>query len=768
MSAVKKLSLGFFVCFLVGILILLGLVIYTLQGLPQLNSLASYQPALVTQVRTQDGKVIGEFYTERRYLISKKDMPKLIIQAFISAEDDRFFDHRGIDFPGILRAALANIKAGRVVQGGSTITQQVAKSILQSTERSFKRKFKEAILASQMESNLSKDEILYLYLNQIYLGHGAYGVEAASRSYFRKPASDLTIAEAALLAGLAQAPSRYSPLKNPVDSRKRQLYVLKRMIETKQISLEQFQAAVNTNIKLFLEIDLNNKIAPYYVEYVRQRILEDYGSDELYQGGMQVTVGADYELSLAAQDAVRDNLHEITKRRGYRGPLKSLKKDQTAIVEELKRIRLISFRDAFEFRYLPLDTSLNLKGAPWQEYTFNVAMDEGLFDEERDLIRLGKYYDAIVVRFDKKKETAFLLIGGVQAKVGIANMRWAKRVKEGEINNGQVITRVSEAFKKGDVIRVRILQIPKVVDENLAKEKTEEVKIKEMVSVSLEQRPIAQSALFSMEANTGRVVAMVGGYSFQESEYNRVLQGARQPGSAFKPIIYAAALDKGFNPASIIVDSPLVFDNQGKEDLKWIPENHGERYYGDTTLRMALVKSRNVPTVKLLQEIQIPYLIDYAQNLGIHQGLNADLSIALGSNGISLVDLTKTYSLFPRNGLRIEPVYIFEIVNRDGETLYKHTKEDLEGRIAEKWLRIREEQDGPKEPDLEFEDGVDDVTFSDEEEAKKLDEKVNLEQKQAEEKRRTEIGLKPDPEKGPEVAAATDDSLTEAENLSAH
>lgn len=695
-SVIRRLVVWGFVLGIVGLLVAVVGLIYLVSDLPKLKSVTDYEPPLVTEILANDGRRIGEFYKERRYILASDEIPQIIKDAFVSAEDDRFFEHIGIDFQGIIRAAIANIKAGRVVQGGSTITQQVAKSILLSSERSFERKFKEAILASQMEQNLTKDEILFLYLNQIYLGHGAHGIAAATQNYFNKEVKDITIAEAALLAGLAQAPTKYSPLNNSSLARRRQEYVLKRMLETGKINEEQYNIALKDDIRLFDRANLNLEVAPYYVEKVRQDLMAKYGEEMLYTGGLKVTVAADFDLSKKARNSIRENLLELSKRQGYHGPIQRINgKDKEEMLAFLKSVQLELYTEKFPFLFMPLGSDERYSGDAWKLFSYEKAKELELFSSDRDLLSVGQKCKAVVTKIDKDRRTAFVLIGSVRAKMDVSTMRWARRVREGEFSGGSQITYITEAVRVGDIIQVDVLRIPEIKEVAEGKTKTDSQLEAEMVQVTLTQDWTSQSALLSMEANTGKVVAMVGGRDFEESEYNRVLQGARQPGSAFKPFVYAAAIDKGYNPASIIIDSPIIFENQGSQDLKWIPENHGQRYYGDTTLRMALVRSRNVPTVKLLQDIKIPYLIDYVKNLGITEGLNPDLSLALGSNAISLIDLAKIYAIFPRNGLRIEPVYILSIKDRKGELLYEHKQEDMEAAVAERWLAKREAQGGP-------------------------------------------------------------------------
>ncbi len=660
-----------------GALVLFFSLLWALLNLPKISSLQDYSPSLTTRVLARDGRLIGEFFTERRYLVAVDQIPEMVVSAFTSAEDDRFFTHPGIDIQGIFRAFLMNLKAGHVVQGGSTITQQVAKSLLLSPERSFSRKFKEVLLAYKMEQSLTKRQILYLYLNQIYLGEGAYGVEAASRVYFHKSTKDLTIAEAALLAGLVQAPSKYSPLHNPTRARERQMYVLRRMHETGHISADDYKKALSEQVKTYYDEDINAKIAPYYVEHIRQYLSEKYGKDRVYTGGIVVDSAADYNLSIAATQAVRDNLLDLDKRQGYRGPVAHLD-TEAAMLEELKEIRADVLKRKFPFHFLPLDPALGEQSSKLIDYTIGELKKSGQIHDEKELLIPGEHYKAVVTHIDPDDKSASLLIGAIKGKLALKDMRWAKRIKPPELANWATINRVSEALKAGDEVLVRLLPGAPGKEE-------------EAVSLMLEQEPLVQGALLSMDAATGYVVAMVGGYDFESSEYNRAIQGERQPGSSFKPFLYASAIDKGFTPSSIIVDSPIVFDNQGGNNLKWIPENNSEKFYGDTPLRTALINSRNVPAVKLLQEVQVQYFINYIKALGINGAVNGDLSLALGSKTISLLELTKLYALFPRLGMRIEPVFVLKVADRNGQTLEQYSFSEFQKQQADRWLKQKEQ-----------------------------------------------------------------------------
>lgn len=599
------------------------------RDLPQIITVEDYKPAAVTQVIATGGKeefTIGEFYKERRYLIAYEQIPDLVVKAFISAEDDQFFEHQGVNLASIIRAGIANFKAGHVVQGGSTITQQVAKSLLLTPERSFSRKIKEVILANRIEKNLTKQQILYLYLNQIYLGHGAYGVESAARTYFRKNAAQVEVAEAALLAGLPQAPGKYSPHLNPKKAKERQLYVLRRMYENGYIDQAQMTQAAAEPIKIFHDEDLNKKYAPYLVEHIRRYLADKYGEKALYEDGLKVTVPTTIELLQSARKSLQEGLRLVDKRSGYRGALQRLKSE--AEIEEFlrkKRVELIERKVKYTL-FLPdgrMDSVEAMKFAGIQ--TENELLDE------------GETYQGVVTRFTEKQKSAIVMIGAVRAELPFDQLKWAK----------------ARDLARNDVILVRVTK-----------------RSDTQVLVDLEQEPQIQGALVSLESQTGYVLAMEGGYDFAQSEFNRATQALRQPGSSFKPIIYAAGLEKGFTPASILVDSPLIYEDE--ESGKWKPTNFEEKFYGDTTFRQALIKSRNVPTIKIVQSIQIPFLIDYAKRIGMNSQFNADLSISLGSMSVSLLDLTKVYAVFPRLGKKVTPIFFTAVKDRDGKLLEEH------------------------------------------------------------------------------------------------
>ncbi len=617
-----------FIIVLMGAAASVGVYFYLSKNLPQISSLTQYHPPIITTVYSDDGRKIAEFFEERRIIKPLEEMPSALINAFIAAEDSRFYKHKGIDFYSILRAFFKNLEAGTIVQGGSTITQQVTKSFLLTPQKTYTRKIKEAILAYRIDKAFNKKEILYLYLNQIYLGHGAYGVEAAAENYFGKSISELNLAECAILAGLPQAPSKYSPFRHPERAKQRQIYVLNRMVAEGYIPQSKASEAINTEVEIKPRRNLYIEQIPYYTEQVRRYVEEKYGREVLYTQGLKIYTAANIEMQNIAQDEIVKGLHELDKRQGFRGPLKRL--------------------------------------APEEIESFSEKIQAEL---EKDPLVVGRTTKGVVIKVDNKNKTVTVRIGNSLGKIALADMEWARK-PDIEVAYYEVkVKRPSEALTSGDVIWVKV------------KEKTEE---SDVWQLALEQEPEAQAALLCLEAETGFVKAIVGGRDFRDSQFNRAFQSRRQPGSAFKPLIYAAALDKHYEeeperfytPASVIIDSPIVFEDE-ERDFTWKPKNYKERFFGPTLMRDALAKSRNVVTIKILQDIGIDYAIEYANKLGIHSDLSKDLSIALGSSGVSLLELTKAYSVFANRGYLIEPVFITKIEDRDGNVLEEMSPERI-------------------------------------------------------------------------------------------
>ena len=495
---------------LLGIIIIVSLVLFVgaalagssmlyyvlLKELPSIAALKDYRPSITTRVYADNHELIDEFFLEDRKVIKYENIPKMVIQAFVAAEDARFFQHKGFDMQSMSRAFFKNLEAGRIVQGGSTITQQVAKTLYLSSEKSYMRKIKEALLAYKIDTYLTKEEIITLYLNHIYLGHGTYGIEAASQGYFGKSTSDLTLAEAALLAGLPKAPSNYSPYLHPERAYQRQAYVLTRMLEDGYITEAQKKQALTRALR-FRSIKPKDKIAPYFIENVRRYIQEKYGSDVLYKEGLEVYTTLNIPMQKAAREAVEQGLRELEEREGY-------------------------------------------------------------------------------------------------------------------------------------------------------------------------EKGLVQGSLFAMDPKTGAIRAMVGGRNFNRSEFNRATQSRRQPGSAFKPLIYTAAFDKGMTPATVIVDAPIIYPDPSSPDGVWKPKNFDGKFQGPTTLHNALVHSRNIITIKLLEEIGVDYAASYATNMGITSTLTKNLSMALGTSGVTLQELVRAYGVLANEGKRVQPFFITKIVDRTG------------------------------------------------------------------------------------------------------
>ncbi|WP_435548821.1 penicillin-binding protein 1A [Desulfobacterium sp. N47] len=593
-------------------LTILGFYLHITQEIPKISNLADYNPPVVTTVYSDDNQKIAEFYKEYRILIPSGKIPSMLKAAFISAEDSRFYKHKGVDIQSILRAFIKNIEAGSIVQGGSTITQQVTKSFLLTPEKSYKRKINEAILAYKIDKTFSKDEILYLYLNQIYFGNGAYGVEAASEKYFGKSASELNLAECALLAGLPQAPTRYSPYRNMDKSKQRQIYVLDRMLEEGYITKDQLKQALDTKIEIQQRHSLYMEVAPYFSEYIRQYLEQKYGQDVLYKRGFNIYTSCNIGMQIAAREALRKGLQDLDKRHSYRGPVKHLSSSEIKpVLDETNKI---------------------MKETPLKEGIILKAVVTSL-DGNNVIVRIGDAY------------------GIIQPE----DMKWA--ITQSVDSEGNYYeAALKKYFKAGDLILVKI------------KNRINDNRYKELWAVSLEQEPNKESALLCIEAKTGYVKAMVGGYDFSKNQFNRAIQSKRQPGSAFKPIIYAAAIDNGFTPASVLIDSPITFENSATS-LVWKPKNYDDKFNGRTLLRDALAHSRNVVTIKILKAIGVDYAIKYAGNLGITSELSNNLSLALGSSGVSLFELVRAYSVFANQGRLIQPLFIEKVVNRDGRVL---------------------------------------------------------------------------------------------------
>ncbi|MFA6221150.1 MAG: PBP1A family penicillin-binding protein [Desulfomonilaceae bacterium] len=620
--------------------------IYFTQSVPNVDKLRKYDPPVVTNVYADKGELIGEFAYQKRYLIPMEQIPKALQDAFVAAEDKNFWHHSGVDKEAILRAIKKNLVSGSLKEGASTITQQVAKTFLLTPERKFTRKIKEAILSTRIEQSLSKEQILYLYLNQIYLGSSAYGVEAAAQTYFDKSAKELSIAECAMLAGLAKAPSTNSPKRNLKKAMDRRSYVLKRMFEDGFITEAQYEQASQEEPKIYHGTNPNLRTAADFVEYVRRLVERKYGSDALYKQGLRIYTSVDLNLTKAARDSMDSGLRELDKREGYRGPVKTL-----------------NVKGVLEF--------LEEKSKNMQEPLKYGDITEGVvthLDHENVYVRLGTYEK------DGVKKEYF-----GQIKIDSDPKWWIRQPYIRPEQRTRNFAPGEAPFQVGDLIEVKILDPnPKrrelymkkfgKTDPEMKNYKEYSEEISPYFLLAPEQEPVVQSALMLRENRTGYVRVLMGGYSSSESKYNRAIQSRRQAGSSFKPVIYAAALDKGFTASDIIMDSPLALTVPGTGEV-WRPKNYRGGFAGPVTFRDCLVKSRNIPTIKILQQIGIDYAKSYAKKLGYTSTPTENLTMALGSTGVSLEEQLLAYSVFPNRGYLAPHIYVTKIVDRHGKVL---------------------------------------------------------------------------------------------------
>ncbi|MFW5487785.1 MAG: penicillin-binding protein 1A [Desulfovibrio sp.] len=619
----KKFFIGSIIVFsvlaLLGVGGAVGLYMWASKDLPGFKNITDYKPALVTTVYTRDGDVLGYFYRQKRFLVKLADMPDYLPKAFLAAEDAQFYRHDGVDPMAIFRAMLKNMKSGHIKQGGSTITQQVIKRLLLTPEKSYKRKIKEAILAYRLELYLTKAEILTIYLNQIYLGAGAYGVEAASRTYFGKHVQDLTLAESAIIAGLLPAPSRYDPYKHMEAALIRQRYVLGQMVECGWITPEQEKAALDEKIVLKSIADPSWQNGPYYLEEVRRWAVEKYGEDTVYEGGLHIYTPCDLHHQVAAEGALKRGLEESTRRRGWHGPLETLTRDQydTFLTEE--------------------------------------AVSEGS-------LAPGEWFKVLVTEVNKLG--AKVRIGTYKGYISVATMHWCRTpdIKKAT-DEVPSIKDATLVVKPGDVVWAEVAEEPHSDKDH-----------PDVWQLKLQQRPIVEGAIVSMEPDSGNVVALSGGYSFARSQFNRATQAKRQPGSAFKPIVYSAAFDSGLTPATVMLDAPIVYTDYSTDKV-WKPENFENVFYGPTILRTALVKSRNLVTIRVAQKIGLDKIIERGQALGLKAEFRKDLSMALGSAEVTLLNLCQAYSAFARGGTIVEPRLILRVTSAWGDELFNSEPE---------------------------------------------------------------------------------------------
>lgn len=593
-----------------ALLAFIGYFFYLLGTLPKVDRLADYRPPIVSQVFGEDGNLVGEFYLERRTVVPVDKVPKKLIEAFVAAEDSNFYQHKGIDYLGILRAAFKNLISMSKKEGASTITQQVAKSMLLTPEKKFSRKLKEAILAKRMEERLSKDEILYIYLNQIYLGAGSYGVQLAAETYFAKNVENLNLAEMAMLAGLPKAPNTYSPIKHLEKAKERQSYVLERMVKEGYITQAEADHAKNTPIVIRSLKKVNSEQSAYFLEQVRIQLEEKYGEDRLYKEGLRIYTTMNAEMQKAAYEGVVNGLKALDKRQGFRGPLKYLAESEVG--EFCKHVE-----DSIDSAAL----------------------------------KQGATYQGVVTAVNSAKGDVTVRVGDRTGILSRKNMAWAGKVT------------LQESYGKPDGAKGKTLPLGSVIEVSVV---TPDLN-KSGALFALDQEPEAQAALFAMDPKTGGVRAMVGGYDFKKSQFNRAMQAKRNPGSAFKPIIYAAAIDKGMTPATIIDDAPVEYDS-GREK-SWKPKNYDNIYRGAVTMREALTDSINVVSVKILESTGVNTAIEYAKKLGITSPLSNNLTLALGSSSLTPMELTSAYAVFASGGYKVTPYFVTKVLDREGKVL---------------------------------------------------------------------------------------------------
>ncbi len=573
---------------------------YYSNDLPDYKFLKNYKPPISSKLYSSDGQLLSEFSSEKRIFVPYNSIPTLVVNSFLSAEDKNFFKHPGVDAKGVIRALINNISnffSSRRLEGASTITQQVAKNFLLSNEVSIDRKLKEAILAFRIERALSKERILELYLNQIYLGEGSYGIASASLQYFDKPISELNYSEAALLAALPKAPSRYNPYKNIELAKFRRNLVLKNLTDNKYLNQNEFNdlSAKDIILKKRKSVYLEN--SNYYIEDIRKLIVDQYGFDKVYKQGFTINTPLNLKLQEQATNSLREGLIEFDKKKGWRGPL--------------------------------LNRKYNNK---WSKNLTDLKLEETIGWKLSIVKKIN--------RFSAEIET----IDGNQGVIEYASINWTKKNFE-------------DLFIVGDIIYTQKIDINKY---------------------ELKQLPKVNGAIVVLDPYTGRILALSGGFSFKNSEFNRATQALRQPGSAFKPFVYALALENGYTPATLILDAPIVFD-QG-EDLKlWKPENYGKKFYGPSTLRTGVEKSRNLMTVRIAQNLGINKIASFAKDLNIYENPEELLSLSLGSSETTLLKLTSAYCSFVNGGKLIIPKFIDRIQDSEGTTIFNSEGRECDG-----------------------------------------------------------------------------------------
>jgi penicillin-binding protein 1A len=654
------------------------------RDLPDLTSVADYEPALTSHVYDRNGRPIGSFFKERRQITPYEEIPEQVVQAFIAAEDASYFEHEGIDFKAILRAAWSNFSGEGGTQGASTITQQTVKTLLLSPERTYTRKIREAILARRLEQHFTKQEILFLYLNQIYFGHGAYGIGAAARSYFDKEVQELDVGEIAMLAGLPKAPSKFSPFRDAERAETRRQYVLRRMREESFIDTTTFDTAMATP-PVLASAPPNSEdfaAAAYFTEGVRRYLFESLGGERVLTGGLRIETTLDIDKQRSAVTALRQGVEDLDRRQGYRGHVREVGKAglEAAIAGLPEENGLENPSDEASAEAEPLAAA---EAAPEGEDIDLLALVEEKLAEPTPLL-------GVVTSVDRAAKLAHVALApGVRGVTHLEDVSWA-RPADPEVR-GNPLKKIRSVFSVGDVAWFQSADSHPMDEEAAqARARAEEARAEEAgeggeaptpapaLHLTLYQKPAAQAGLLSLDVDKAEVLALVGGYDFEQSEFDRVTQARRQPGSAFKPMIFGAALSKrseddmhDWTPASIVYASAQIYEDKSTGFI-WKPKNYSRKFLGPVTLRYALAKSINTAAIQLADEVGVGDVIDYARRLGIESPLEHSLALALGSNEVTLLELTRAYAVFPARGRRVEPTFIRRVLDRDGNVLLEN------------------------------------------------------------------------------------------------
>ena len=620
-KTLSSLLSTFFFFAVIALIVLITSLWQISQELPDYQQLEKYEPAVTTRLYAGDGRLMMEYAAEKRLFVPEEKIPERVKNAFIAAEDKNFYHHFGIDFLGIIRAVLDNVKnigSGRRPAGASTITQQVAKNFLLSSELSYKRKIKEAILSTRIEQAFSKQHILELYLNEIYLGNRSYGVAAAALNYFGKSLDELTLEEAAYLAALPKGPNNYNPKTKYDAAIARRNWVIGRMLDDGYISEEEAEAAKEKPLQVLERRGEFVEDAQYFSEEVRRHVNQKFGEDALYEGGLLIRTTLNPRLQKIATKVFADEIHNYDRRHGWRGSIANI------------------------------DTTTDYKQA--------------LIDVQAPAGRKNSWTKAVVLKVSQA-QAEIETVDGEKGVLSLSDMKWARKNLKNQSVGGEPKS-VAEVVKPGDVI---------LVEKNL-----------QTGQFSLQQVPNVEGGLIALDPHTGKVLAMVGGYSFKKSQFNRVTQAMRQTGSTFKPIVYLAALENGYSPTDLILDAPFVLD-QGPGQPLWKPVNYSKRFYGLMTLRQGIEKSRNLMTVRLAQDVGMDKVAEYAKKMGVNPNLPELLSMSLGAGETKLINMARAFGMLVNGGKKIDTYLIERIQDRNGHTIYRHDQRECENCSVEKW-----------------------------------------------------------------------------------